>query len=120
MSRVSWRKDKIALPVEKRSQDHNFSGKYFVVDNPKSDNSNKNTSILVINKVTKTDLGYYECNVKNEIGSENDTIELTFAPETPHLKEFSIDGDTLVTHWIIRSYQPLEEISLLYLENGVK
>lgn len=74
---------------------------------------------MVVNNVKSKDLGVYECRVDNEIGTENVTIELTYVPEPPKLKEYEREGDSVITHWHIRSMQPLKEIMLNYQLKGV-
>lgn len=111
-SKVTWRKDKKELPIQ-----HEPNSKYFVVY--KQETPSKNTSILVINHVKPKDLGEYECQVANVIGSENVSIELTSAPEPPHLEKVEKEGDVVITHWHIRSLQPLTEVMLNYQQKGV-
>lgn len=111
-SKVTWRKDKKELPIQ-----HEPRSKYSVVYKQKT--SSKNTSILVISNVKAKDLGEYECQVENEIGSENVSIELTSAPEPPQLHNVEKEGDVVITHWHIRSLQPLTEVMLNYQQKGV-
>lgn len=110
-SQVVWYKDQ-------RPIDTNQSRKFSLINKPPK--SSKNTSILVVNNVKPKDLGVYECRVENEIGSENVTIELTYAPEPPKLHNVDHDGDTVITHWHIRSMLPLKEIMLNYQLKGVR
>lgn len=106
-SRVIWFKGDEQLPIAPDTR-----SKYYVTyASPKG---NKNSSILVINKVKKTDLGQYTCKVENLIGSQNVNITLTFVPEPPTLQRIERDGDYTVTHWHIRSLQPLTEVMLKY------
>lgn len=91
--------------------------KYTLVNSSKS--SHKNTSILVVNRVIERDLGSYLCIVKNGLGSENVTIELTNLPEPPHLHHMEQEGDSVITHWHIRSLQPLTEVVLNYRQKDV-
>lgn len=110
-SKVFWRKDQKPLPIEGSHSGHR--SKYTVIfSEPKS--PNKNTSILVISQVSSRDLGEYECTVQNNIGTENVTITLTMAPEPPHLHHTEKEQDEVITHWHIRSLQPLTEVLLNY------
>lgn len=114
-SRVIWSKGGQQLPI---GQPHESRSKYSVIyGQPKS--PNKNTSILVISNVKSKDLGSYECKVQNDIGSENVSIELTYVPEPPQLHKLEKEGDVIITHWHIRSLQPLHEVMLNYQLKGV-
>lgn len=114
-SRVIWRKDgkqlQISTGQEPRSK---YSAIY---GQPKG---SKNHAVLVVNKVQSTDLGQYECKVENKIGSELVKIELTFVPEPPHLQKIETDGKFTITHWHIRSMQPLTEVMLKYRQKDVR
>lgn len=115
-SDVTWYKDQRQLPIP--PHESRPTSKYSVIyKSPRS--PNKNTSILVVNNVKSKDLGVYECRVDNEIGSENVSIDLTFVPEPPKLHSVERDGDAVITHWHIRSMQPLKEIMLNYQLKGV-
>lgn len=106
-SRVIWFKGDVQLPIAPDTR----SKYYFTYGSPKG---NKNSSILMINKVKKTDLGQYTCQVENKIGSQNVNITLTFVPEPPTLQGIERDGEHTVAHWHIRSLQPLTEVMLKY------
>lgn len=113
-SHVVWYKDQQKLQIGT----HESRSKYSVIYGPQK-SPNKNTSILVVNNVKSKDLGVYECRVNNEIGAEAVTIELTYVPEPPKLHSVERDGDTVITHWHIRSMQKLTEIMLNYQLKGV-
>lgn len=113
-SRVVWYKDQQALQIGT----HETRSKYSVIYGTQK-SPNKNTSILVVNNVKSKDLGVYECRVNNDIGAEAVTIELTYVPEPPKLHSVERDGDTVITHWHIRSMQKLTEIMLNYQLKGV-
>lgn len=118
-TKIIWRKDDNIISAEHEQRDH---AKYIILDAPKKHHDKheeKNSSILIINNVDKNDLGEYECSVKNQIGSGNVKIQLTFVPEAPHLDNLEQNGETVTTHWVIRSYQPLEEVTLNYQQKGV-
>lgn len=110
-SRVIWSKDKQQLPI---GGTHESRPKYSVIyTQPKT--PNKNTSILVVSHVKSKDLGAYECKVQNDIGAENVSIDLTYVPEPPQLHKAEKEGrDIVITHWHIRSLQPLTEVMLNY------
>lgn len=115
-SRVVWLKDGNVLPISPGLEQRS---KYSVVyGQPKGSKSN---SILVVNKVKPTDLGQYECKVENNVGADKkrNTIELTFVPEPPHLQKIETDGKFTITHWHIRSLQPLTEVMLKYRQKDV-
>lgn len=114
ISKIIWRKDQKPIHIE----NSDVKGKYSIFDESKG--QNKNTSILVINGVNKDDLGDYECIVKNNIGSENITIYLTYDPEPPHLDRLEIERSTVIMHWIVRSLQPLTEVKLNYQQKDVR
>lgn len=122
VSKVTWRKDENVIVAE---HEQRVGAKHIILDAPKKHHGHhghddhKNSSILVINKVNKDDLGEYECSVKNAIGSESVKIQLTLMPEAPHLDKLEQNGDTVTTHWIIRSLQPLTEVTLNYQQKGV-
>ncbi|XP_055316107.1 titin-like [Sitodiplosis mosellana] len=112
-SHVVWYKNQQKLQI----RTHEPRSKYSVIYRaPKS--PNKKTSILVVNNVKSTDLGVYECRVDNEIGTEKVTIELTYVPEPPKLRQVEREGDTVITHWHIPSMQKLQEIMLNYQLEG--
>lgn len=110
--RVFWYKDDVQLPTSTATR-----SKYYVKYG--SSKAGKNDTILLINKVTKGDLGQYTCKVENIIGSQNVTINLTFVPEPPKFQGKEIDGEYTVTHWHIRSLQPLTEVMLKYRRKDV-
>lgn len=118
-SKVTWRKDEHVILAER---EQHIGAKHIVLEDPKKHHSHdeqKNASILVIQKVNKNDLGEYECSVKNGIGSESIKILLTLVPEAPRLDKLEQAGDVVTTHWIIRSFQPLTEVTLNYQMKGV-
>lgn len=109
-SRVVWLKDQKQLLF---GNARDTRPKYTLIS--KGGENGKNTSILVVTKVSEKDLGDYECSVRNNMGSENVTIELTYVPEPPHLHKMEqSDDNVVVTHWHIRSLQPLTEVTLNY------
>lgn len=112
-SRVTWRKDQKQVPISS----HDTRAKYSVVYKQKS--PSKNTSILIVSNVRANDLGEYECQVENAIGSENVSIELTNVPEPPQLHHVEQEANVVITHWHIRSLQPLTEVMLNYQQKGV-
>lgn len=115
-SRVIWSKDNQQLPISSAAQESR--PKYSVIyTQPKT--PNKNTSILVVSNVKSKDLGVYECKVQNDIGAENVSIELTYVPEPPQLHKLETDKNVVITHWHIRSLQPLTEVMLNYQLKGV-
>lgn len=115
-SRVIWSKDQQQLSIGQLS--HESRSKYSVIyGHPKA--PNKNTSILVVSNVKSSDLGAYECKVENDIGAENVSFELTYVPEPPQLHNVENEGDVVITHWHIRSLQPLHEVMLNYQRKGV-
>lgn len=83
--------------------------------------SDKNTHIstLVVNNVNKFDLGDYICKVQNMMGAEDVNIQLTYFPEPPQLNATEQEGESVITHWHIRSLQPLTEVVLNYRKKGV-
>lgn len=113
-NRVVWRKDQKELQV---GGPHEQRSKYSMIYKQKT--PSKNVSILVISNVKPKDLGSYECQVENTIGAENVSIELTNVPEPPQLHNVEYDDQFVITHWHIRSLQPLEEVMLNYQLKGV-
>lgn len=113
-SRVIWLKDGKQLPISSTLEK---PSKYSVAFGQPKENKN---SILVVNGVKLTDLGQYECKVENNIGSESVNISLAFEPEQPYLKKVEKDGDYVITHWHIRSLQPLTEVMLKYRRKDVR
>lgn len=93
------------------------SSKYQILQDTTEENVHKST--LVIHKVNKNDLGKYLCKVGNELGAKDVNIELTYAPEPPQLNATEQDGESVITHWHIRSLQPLTEVKLEYRKKGV-
>lgn len=115
-SKVIWRKDKKPLQIDS-VRDHRSKYSTVFKDQPKS---NQNSSVLLINRVNEKDLGDYECIVQNNMGKENVTITLTYVPEPPHLHRTEKEGEEVITHWHIRSYQPLTEVMLNYQLKDVR
>ncbi|XP_037048344.1 lachesin-like isoform X2 [Bradysia coprophila] len=109
MSRVTWHKNKESLRL-------NNLDKYSTSNETKDEHHESN--ILVIKNVERSDLGEYECEVQNSIGKGHVRIHLGYEPEPPKFERFDIDGDTIITHWKIRSLQPLNEVMLNYQKNG--
>lgn len=105
--KVLWNKNGRVIAND---QDQQINGKYTIQHN----SIHKNTSRLVVNSVTKSDLGSYECVVKNSLGGASAKIELTYVPEPPHLTESSQNNDEVTTHWSIRSLNPLTEVEIHY------
>lgn len=113
-SRVIWQKNGKLLPnLSGQDQTSKFS---VVYGQPKG---SKSYSSLFVRKVKPSDLGQYECQVANNMGAENVTIELTFYPEPPRLQKIETDGQYTITHWHIRSLQPLTEVMLNYRQKDV-
>ncbi|XP_031640232.1 lachesin isoform X2 [Contarinia nasturtii] len=115
-SQVIWSKNQQILQT---GASHEKRSKYIILP-PKTSPTSQNQmqSILVVNDVKPQDLGVYECKVENSIGNENVSIDLTDAPEPPKLHQVETDGNSIVTHWHIRSMQPLKEIMLNYRLKG--
>lgn len=114
-TKVTWLKNGKILSVD---HEHRVNGKYAVFDN--NQNKEKNETTLTINSVTKTDLGEYECHVKNQLGGASAKIQLEYEPEPPHLTESSQLGKEITTHWTIRSIYKLEEVQIHYKEQSVR
>lgn len=114
-SNITWRKDGNIIHAD---HERRVGSKFIITEAPKRADG-QNTSILCIQKVAKNDLGLYECTVQNAIGAESVKIELTLVPEPPHLHNLEQDDDTVTTHWIIKSLQPLTEVTLNYQQKGV-
>lgn len=93
--------------------------KYKLFDN-NNQSKKGNSTILVINSVTQSDLGDYECTVKNQLGGSTAKIVLTYVPEPPHLTKSFQNGNEITTHWNIRSLISLEEIQINYKEHNVR
>lgn len=112
-SNVTWWKGDKVLDTRTDS-----GSKYFAKFNsPKGARSN---SILMVKNVKPTDLGQYSCKVSNDVGSQDVNITLTFLPEPPVLQSpVERDGQYTVTHWHIRSLQPLTEVMLKYRRKDV-
>lgn len=111
-SRVIWYKGDEQLPIAPDTR-----SKFYVTS--VSPRNGKNSSLLMVNKVKKSDLGQYTCKVENIIGQQNVNITLTFVPEPPTLQLIERDGDFTVSHWHIRSLQPLTEVMLKYRRKDV-
>lgn len=121
---IKWSKDGDELPV---SPAFNSRSKYLLkmlYENPSSQQQNsaqKNASVLIVSNVQTSDLGYYDCQVQNQIGTENVTIELTYAPEPPHLQDVQPENNgDIITVWHVRSLQELTEIKIIYEQDGVR
>lgn len=109
-SQVSWRFDSKTLPVSTSTESRS---KYTLLPSH-SLGKDKNRSLLVISKVEQKDLGDYECVVKNTMGESNVAIELTYVPEQPFLNRTEQESGSLISHWHIRSLEPLTEVMLDY------
>lgn len=94
-----------------------YKTKYTMSSELKTDN--RNVSVLTIYNVNPSDLGDYLCIVENPMGSEKVTIHLTYSPEPPVLESSEVANQTIITHWVIHSLQPLTEIVLNYQLKGV-
>lgn len=110
-AKVMWQKDGRTV------QSDDYKVKYTITRELKSDN--RNVSILTVYSVNQNDLGDYQCIVENPMGSERVTIHLTYSPEPPRLESFEVVNQTITTHWVIHSLQPLTEIMLNYQLKGV-
>lgn len=109
MSRVTWHKNKEPLRV------NNFD-KYSTSNVTKDEHHESN--VLVVKNVERNDLGDYECEVQNAIGKGHVKIHLGLEPEPPKFDRMETAGDTITTHWVIRSLQPLNEVMLNYQKSG--
>lgn len=113
-SKVTWQKDGKQLDTSS-----DVGAKYFVKSSPVK--NGKSTSVVLrVKNVQKTDLGDYKCKVENDIGSQDVNITLTFKPEPPTLQApIERDGEYTITHWHIRSMQPIHEVMLKYRRKDV-
>lgn len=78
----------------------NQSSKYFV--ETKQLDSITYESILLIERVTPSDYGQYECVVKNELGDtkENIRLDITSPPDTPiNLTVVNVTHDSVTLTW---------------------
>lgn len=91
--------------------------KYKILRDVTDKNIHKST--LVIYNVNQNDLGKYLCKVGNELGAKDVNIELTYVPEPPKLNSTEQEGESVITHWHIRSLQPLTEVKLNYRRKDV-
>lgn len=108
-SEVSWRFESKILPAASSTDSRS---KYTQL--PSQLDKDKSRSLLVISKVEQRDLGDYECIVKNAMGESNVAIELTYVPEQPRLNHTEQEAGSLISHWHIRSLEPLTEVILDY------
>lgn len=114
-SNVTWFKDGAQLRISTTQP----KLKHYEKTNVLADN--KYNSILVVNNVDKNDLGQYMCQVQSGYGSQNVNITLTYVPEPPVLQApIERDGQNTITHWHIRSLQPLTEVMLKYRRKNVR
>lgn len=75
---------------------------------------------LQVRTVQASDLGTYECSVINAIGSGQAHVQLVLVPEPPIYEGENInEPPTVITHWSIRSHQPLSEVVLSYKNEKV-
>lgn len=109
MSKVTWLKNKEVLRLMNLD-------KYSTANETKDDHHE--SSVLVIKNVERNDLGDYECEVQNSIGKGHVKIHLGYEPEPPKFEKLETVGDTITTHWVIRSLQPLNEVMLNYQKSG--
>lgn len=111
MSKVTWHKNKELLQLTNPD-------KYATSNETKDEHHESN--VLVIKNIERNDLGDYECEVQNSIGRGHVKIHLGYEPEPPKFDRVEIEGDTVTTHWVIRSLQPLNEVMLNYQKSGNK
>ncbi|KAJ6645241.1 Titin [Pseudolycoriella hygida] len=109
ISKVVWTKNKELLHI-------NNSDKYTTTNETKGEHHASN--VLLIKNVEKGDLGDYECEVQNSIGKGHVKIHLVYIPEPPKFDRYDIVGDTITTHWTIKSLKPLNEVMLNYQKSG--
>lgn len=109
-SQVVWRRDNKLLKVASSTDTHS---KYTLLPS-KLISKDKNRSLLVVSNVEDSDLGDYECIVNNSMGESKVSLELTYVPEQPHLHHAEQVNSALITHWHIRSLEPLTEVELSY------
>lgn len=111
MSKVTWHKDEQVLLL-------NNLDKFSTSNETKDEHHESN--VLVIKNVDRQDLGDYECIVQNAIGKGHVRIHLGYEPEPPKFERLEIEGDTVTSHWVIRSLQQLNEVMLNYQKSGNK
>ncbi|XP_055839599.1 protein amalgam [Episyrphus balteatus] len=92
-----------------------FSDKYSVKSGI---HKGKNRTILMVKDVGQTDLGEYECEVKNAIGANENKIHLIYEPENPQFEDMKIDGRKVTLYWLVKSVQPLSEAVMDYKIDG--
>ncbi|XP_055920000.1 neuronal growth regulator 1-like isoform X2 [Eupeodes corollae] len=92
-----------------------FSDKYSVKS---TIHKEKNRTILTVKDVTSTDLGEYECEVKNAIGANENKIHLIYEPENPQFENMKIEGRKITLYWLVKSVQPLSEAVMDYKIDG--
>lgn len=109
--RITWRRGGEIIDADNNNR-------FVIVNDVKNGNHGKST--LVVKAVTKSDLGDYECDVQNSIGKGQTKMQLVLVPEPPRFVSDDINDDTVITHWIIRSHQPLTEVMMNYQQNGSK
>ncbi|XP_055704862.1 MAM domain-containing glycosylphosphatidylinositol anchor protein 1 isoform X2 [Phlebotomus papatasi] len=80
-----------------------------------------NRTVLLVRKVNKSDLGFYQCLVENSLGRDTKNISLIYEPEPAHFDGYELQVDHLVLlNWTVRSVQPLSEILLYYQKTNDK
>lgn len=80
-----------------------------------------NRTVLLVRKVNKSDLGFYQCLVENSLGRDSKNISLIYEPEPAHFDGYELQADHLVLlNWTVRSVQPLSEILLYYQKTNDK
>lgn len=110
--KVIWRRNGTALEVQNVAKyslhsDHKHSNSHF-------------SSKLVVKNVVVSDLGEYECEVKNEVGTGSVNLQLVETPEPPQYVSSEIGDGAVSNHWTVRSHQHLIEVQLNYRQNGVR
>lgn len=108
-SKVTWHKNDDLVHV-------NNVDKYTMTNETKDEHHS--TSILLVKNVEQSDLGDYKCEVHNSIGKGHVKIHLGYEPEPPKFENVEVNGDTIITHWSIKSLQPLNEVMLNYQKSG--
>lgn len=112
MESVTWRKTNETI-------DFNNSNKYSILNESKNSANPQSKSTLVIKAVQSSDLGEYECEVKNLIGKGHSKVQLVVQPEPARIIKVDLNEDTATLQWQIHSFQPLIEVWLNYKKAGV-
>lgn len=72
---------------------------------------------LLIKNVNKNDLVLYQCEVENDLGVASENVTVGVGPAPAKFEGYKYINNIVYTDWVIKSFQTLNEMQILYRNN---